>query len=168
MDQKTFQFHREKLSIFTLKPLVFWINIQPVLFLIKTSKTRHCFHLDGLNFKKIENFFCIQVQFRPWKTRYPQLAWPEYMQDPRTICQALNVILISQMLWGTGRALLCQRFSRNYILLFSWLADFLITSPFRWLFLIQTICRHFFNNLQCPSQNSIRQKIPAIYTAVQT
>jgi len=64
MDQKTIQLHREMLSIFTLKALVFCSNIKIiVLLLIKTRKTRftrHSLNLVCLNFKMIEKFFAFK------------------------------------------------------------------------------------------------------------
>lgn len=138
MDLKRTQFHREKHSAFILRALVFCFNNKTiVLFLIETSKTifaQYCIHLDELSFKMLEKFLYLNAILTikdQVKSAGKDTAQYEYKQDALTICQALNVIFIPQMLWGIVRALLCQRLSRNFILLLSWLADFLITAPFR-------------------------------------
>lgn len=60
---KRIQVHRERLSISSPKHPVFSNTKTIVLFLIKTSKTRftrHCTHLDCINFKAIEKLFAFK------------------------------------------------------------------------------------------------------------
>lgn len=170
MDQKTFQFHREKLSIFTLKLPVFCLNIQPVLFLIKTSKTRHCFHLDGLNFKKIENSFAFKCNSD--HERPGTLSW-HGLSTCRILAPSVRLWMSYSFprCFGALGGHFCAKDLAEIIFccLAGWLI-FLLLLPSDGCFWFKPHADIFSTTFSVllKTNYSIRQKIPAIYTAVQT
>ncbi|EOB05493.1 hypothetical protein Anapl_01325 [Anas platyrhynchos] len=71
--------------------------------LSKTIFAQYCIHLDELSFKMLEKFLYLNAILTikdQVKSAGKDTAQYEYKQDALTICQALNVIFIPQMLWG--------------------------------------------------------------------